>query len=149
MIRCGDSIAAMTECDAAPSARPQTEIDRLAERWLQTQIELAPERRVELGAPGDQSEYGDYSPQGTARRREAMAAMLAELDRTRPADEIDRVTVMELRRDLELQIEGIDAGLPSRDVNNIASSAQEMPSDCVPVFPAVLVINVTNTDNTG
>ncbi|MDO5051526.1 MAG: DUF885 domain-containing protein [Pseudoclavibacter sp.] len=116
----------MTERDAAPPARPQTEIDRLAERWLQTQIELDPERRVELGVPGDLSEYGDYSPEGTARRREAMASVLAELDRVEAQDETDRVTALELRRDLELQIEGIDAGLPGRDVNNIASPAQGM-----------------------
>lgn len=42
-------------------ARPQTDIDRLAEAWVATEIELSPERRVELGVDGDKSEYGDYS----------------------------------------------------------------------------------------
>lgn len=113
----------MTE-PAAP--RIPTEIDRIAEDWVRTEIELDPSLRVEYGTPGDQSEYADYSPAGFERRREAIGGVLRELSAAVAVDEVDEVTVLELRRDLGLQLEELDAGLGYRDLNNIASPVQEL-----------------------
>ncbi|GGA57057.1 hypothetical protein GCM10011490_03570 [Pseudoclavibacter endophyticus] len=120
--------------DDAP--RPQTDIDRVAEEWMGTEVQLEPERRVELGLPGDQSEYGDLSPDRFEARREAVTATLRRLDDASPVDEVDRVTLLELRRTLRLALDELAAGVGYRDLNNIASPAQAvrmvfdlMPSD--------------------
>ena len=107
----------------ATSPRPQTELDRIAERWLDTMVELYPEMRVELNRAGDLTEYADYSPAGIEARRRAVAAALDEVNAAPIADDVDEVTALELRRTLELDLEQIDAGLPFRDINNIATPA--------------------------
>ena len=104
--------------------RPQTELDRYAEAWADRQVELNPEERVERGLPGDQSEYRDYSPAWFDAQRDAVAQTLAGLDAVPVADDVDRVTALELRRTLQLQLDVLDAGEGFRDVNNIASPAQ-------------------------
>lgn len=114
----------MTEPTAADRPRPASDIDRLADAWLATTVELDPSLRVELGLPGDQSAYGDLSPAGFDARREAVTRVLRDLDGLTPVDEVDEVTALELRRTLGLELEGLDAGLGFRDVNNIASPAQ-------------------------
>ncbi|GAB3294405.1 DUF885 domain-containing protein [Pseudoclavibacter terrae] len=106
--------------------RPQTDIDRLAEAWVATEINLSPELRVELGAEGDKSEYGDYSSAAAPRKRAAIVEVLAKLDTLTETDEVDRVTALELRRSLGLEVEMIDAKLHLRALSNIASPAQDI-----------------------
>lgn len=113
---------------SSTSARPDSELDRLAESWLAQQIELEPELRVSLGVAGDKTQYADYSPSGIAAQRAAAAAMLAQVEQCPAVDDVDEVTKLELQRTLALQIEGIDAGLPLREVNNIATPAHSARS---------------------
>lgn len=108
------------------TTREPTPIDRIADAWVDTQVALEPERRVELGLPGDQSEYGDFSPASFEAHEAAMRSVLRELDATAPVDQVDEVTALELRRDLGLRLEMIEAQLGFRDVNNIASPAQSI-----------------------
>ena len=107
----------------AQAERIPTELDRLAEAMLDRNVELHPELRVELGRPGDQTEYGDYSPEGLETERAEAARWLAAVEAAPIADEVDEATALELRRTLGLEIERLDAGLPLRDVNNIATPA--------------------------
>lgn len=106
--------------------RRRTEIDAFAEAVLDTLIDRHPELRVELGRPGDQTAYRDFSPDGLAQRRIDASGALHRLGQLTPADDVDRVTVAELRRTLCLEIDSLDAGLPYRDLNNIASPVQEI-----------------------
>ncbi|HEY2555466.1 MAG TPA: DUF885 domain-containing protein [Diaminobutyricibacter sp.] len=104
--------------------RTPTPIDTIAEEWVDTQLELFPEYHVYLGRPGREGEYADYSPAGSERAAEAAKRTLAAIRSAEPVDDIDRVTKMDLARELELDIEKRDAGFDQRDLNVIASPAQ-------------------------
>lgn len=107
-----------------PTQRAHTEIDRLADERLDTELDLYPEFRVYLGRPGREGEYGDYSPAGQQRAADAAREALAKMSAATPVDEVDRVTKADFIRSLELEVEKHDAGFWQRDLNNIASPLQ-------------------------
>jgi uncharacterized protein (DUF885 family) len=106
--------------------RTPTAIDAIAEGYLDAYLELVPQERVYLGRPGREGEYADYSPAGA----EALAALtrsaLARIEAAEPADEVDRVTKLDLTRDLTLSLAKHEAGFDQRDLNVIASPAQDL-----------------------
>lgn len=104
--------------------RTPTPIDTIAEEWVDTQLELMPEMHVYLGRPGREGEYADYSPDGAARYAEAAASALRRIEAAEPADDVDRVTKLDLTRELGLEVEKHDAGFEQRDLNVIASPVQ-------------------------
>lgn len=104
--------------------RTPTEIDAIAERWLDAELDLYPEMRVYLGRPGREGEYGDYSPAGNEAAADAARKALAEIQAAEPSDETDTITKLDLVRELELTLEKHDAGFWQRDLNNIASPLQ-------------------------
>ncbi|TPW76290.1 DUF885 domain-containing protein [Schumannella soli] len=106
--------------------RASTELDSVAERWIDTQLELFPEFHVYLGRPGREGEYSDYSPEGAERAVAATRAALAEVEAAPVVDEVDRVTQLDLSRELTLAIEKHEAGFPLRDLNVIASPPQDL-----------------------
>ena len=121
-----------------PQARKSTPIDAIAEAWVDTELELYPEFRVYLGREGREGEYADYSPAGTAAAIAETRRALGEIEASAPLDAVDEVTKMDLARDLRLTIDKHEAGFDQRDLNVIASPAQElrdifdlMPTDTV------------------
>ncbi|HEV7811484.1 MAG TPA: DUF885 domain-containing protein [Leifsonia sp.] len=106
--------------------RDATPIDTIADEWVDTQLELYPEFHVWLGRPGREGEYGDYSPAGEETAIGKVKETLAKIQAAEPADDIDRVTKMDLTRDLQLQVEKHEAGFGQRDLNVIASPAQSL-----------------------
>ncbi|RYJ00070.1 MAG: DUF885 family protein, partial [Actinomycetales bacterium] len=106
--------------------REPTPMDRVAEGWLDTLLELQPEWHVELGRPGREGEYADHSPDGHAALASAAAATLRTVRETEPLDDVDRVTRLELERTLELTGDQFDSGEWRRDLNVIASPAQSL-----------------------
>jgi uncharacterized protein (DUF885 family) len=129
--------------------RTPTPIDTIAEEWVDTQLELFPEYHVYLGRPGREGEYADYSPEGAARAREAATRTLAAIRSAEPVDDIDRVTKMDLARELELDIEKHDAGFEQRDLNVIASPAQGLREifDLVPTDSEQDWVNISKRLN--
>jgi len=107
-------------------ARTPTEIDRIAEEWVATLIDLSPEVAIYIGVPGRLGEYGDYSPDGHAAQVAAMTRTIRELEAATPVDAVDRVTQTDLLAELRLGIEGHEAKLEERDLNVIASPAQDI-----------------------
>jgi uncharacterized protein (DUF885 family) len=114
----------MTSPDAP--GRTPTPIDAIADAWVDTLLDLSPELRIYLGRPGREGEYGDYSPAGVERQVEESKRVIAQLDASMPQDDIDEVTKADLRRDLQLDIDQKAAGFHLRDLNVIASPAQEI-----------------------
>lgn len=114
----------MTEADSTHEVRRPTPIDAIAEAWVDTELDLFPEYHVYLGRPGREGEYGDYSPVGAERAAGERRKVLAQIRSAVPVDEVDRVTRMDLTRDLELSIQKHEAGFEKRDLNVIASPAQ-------------------------
>lgn len=106
--------------------RVATAIDRIAEDWVATLADLEPVVATWIGIPGRHGEYGDLSPAGHEAVDEAAARVIARLDAATPVDEIDRVTLTDLRADLQLSLDSSAAGLWKRDLNVIASPAQEV-----------------------
>ncbi|PPG54833.1 DUF885 domain-containing protein [Rathayibacter sp. AY1E9] len=124
--------------------REPTAVDAVAERWVDTLVDLDPTLGTAIGRSGANGRLGDYSPAGREQARAATASALAELEAADPVDDVDRVTAADLGAELRLSLEGHDAGLPLRDLIVIASPAQElrdvfdlMPTDEVADWEAV------------
>lgn len=110
---------------ATPERTP-TEVDRIAEDWVDTLVELDPSTATYIGRAGQDHRLPDYSPEGHSARVEAMRATLAALRGAAPADDVDRITVADLGSQLELALESDAAALQLRDLDVIASPAQEI-----------------------
>ncbi|MEV1129516.1 DUF885 domain-containing protein [Agromyces sp. NPDC049794] len=110
----------------ASSERTPTDVDRIAEQWVDTAVELNPTLGTYIGRREADTRFGDYSPEGLERSAEAVRRTIAALDAATPADDVDVVTVADLRSQLDLDLEAHEARLPLRDLNVIASPAQEL-----------------------
>ncbi|RPE75059.1 MULTISPECIES: DUF885 domain-containing protein [unclassified Frondihabitans] len=110
--------------DATAPVRSSTPIDAIAERWVDTLVDLSPDWAIWLGREGGPNRYADYSPEGQARYVAAVRETLAELGATEPADDVDRVTKDDLTASLQLDLEYDERRLQLRDLNVIASPAQ-------------------------
>lgn len=123
---------------SGPTDRTLTAVDAVAERWVDVLCDLDPSAATWIGRPGRTGEHADLSPEGHERRAEAVRRARAELAGVQPVDEVDRVTVDDLGASLDLDLELHDQRWHLRDLNVIASPAQEvrevfdlMPTDTV------------------
>ncbi|MDT0157159.1 DUF885 domain-containing protein [Microbacterium sp. ARD32] len=109
------------------TAEPRTPsaIDQVAERWVDTLVELSPTLATYIGRNEANGRLDDLSPEGHERSIAATRATLAELDALEPVDEIDRVTKTDLSAELRLELELHDARWHLRDLNVIASAPQD------------------------
>ncbi|MEI3866737.1 DUF885 domain-containing protein [Microbacterium sp. CCNWLW134] len=108
------------------ASRTPTPIDTIAEAWVDTLAELDPSLATYIGRSEHNHRYGDYSPEGQARVIEEAKKVRAALASATPADDIDAVTKEDLTRELDLQIELDEAKWHLRDLNVIASPAQDI-----------------------
>ncbi|MGV0742516.1 DUF885 domain-containing protein [Mycolicibacterium sp. XJ870] len=106
--------------------RTQTQVDAVAERYLETYARLDPCAATELGITGYDDDVTDYSQEGVAARADAARTALRELDTVSPADDVDVVTVAAMRERLGVTVELHDAGLDLGELNVIASPLQTM-----------------------
>jgi len=120
------------------SPRTPTPIDAIAEAWVDTSAELSPGLATYIGRFEHNGRLDDLSPAGTAARVDAVRATLAALEATDSVDDVDVVTKADLIGELQLTLALHDAGAHLRDVNVIASPAQDlravfdlMPTDTV------------------
>ena len=114
------------ENSAHEAARTPTPIDAIAEEWVTTLADLIPDIAIWIGIPGRYEEYGDQSPAGHERLVAETKKVLGKLDKVQPADDVDWVTKTDMTNDLTLDLEDHEAGLWKRDLNVIASPAQQM-----------------------
>ncbi len=92
---------------------------------MSTQLDLYPQMRVDLGVPGREGDYADYSPAGAEQAIGEVKKALVEISKATPLDDVDRVTKLDLTRALQLAVDKHDAGFDQRDLNVIASPAQD------------------------
>jgi uncharacterized protein (DUF885 family) len=116
--------------DAVPAAapRPSTDVDRIADAFLDATVELSPTAATYMGIPGHDEDLDDYSPAGYAAHSELRRRTLAELAQATPVDDIDRVTVSAMRERLSLAEEKHAAGLDEMSLDVIASPIQGIRS---------------------
>jgi len=107
-------------------ARQPSAVDRVAEEWVTTLVDLDPTVATYIGVPGRTGEYGDTSPAGAAAMADAAKAAARSLAAAEPVDAVDRVTKTDLGAELDLVVESYDRKLHLRDLNVIASPAQSL-----------------------
>ena len=119
----------------AAAERTPTDVDRIAERWVDTLVSLNPAVGTYIGRTSDDDRLPDYSPAGHEELVTATRTTLDALRAATPADDVDRITVADLGSELALDLESDAAGLHLRDLNVIASPAQEIREvfDLMPV----------------
>ena len=94
--------------DASQTARPESDVDRIADRFLEEFVALSPITATYLGIAGHDEDLDDFSPEGHEAHAELRRRALAELDRATPVDDIDRVTIAAMRERLGLAEETAD-----------------------------------------
>src|SRR5699024_1372896 len=72
------------------------------------------------------SKFADLAPRGQAAERELLSRTRSELAGLEPADEVDWVTKTDLLRELDLELDFLDARAAERDLNNLASPSQNI-----------------------
>jgi uncharacterized protein (DUF885 family) len=105
-------------------SRASTPIDRIAEDWVATMVDLDPDTAIWMGVDGRIGEIGDYSPAGHDRMVAEARKVIAALAAATPVDAVDEVTKTDITSELELEIAAAEAGYHLRDLNVIASPAQ-------------------------
>ncbi|MGO2793037.1 DUF885 domain-containing protein [Microbacterium gubbeenense] len=106
--------------------RPQSQIDAIAEAWLDRVVDLVPTVGTYIGRPGGDDRYGDYGPAGDEAYAAEARDALAQLEQATPADDVDRVTKSDLARELRLDMELHESGWNLRNINVLESPAQEI-----------------------
>ena len=107
-----------------PTPRTPSPIDKIAEDWVETMIDIDPDTAVWLGLPGRIGEIGDTSPAGHERYLAEAKKVLASLEAATAVDQVDEVTKADIAFGLELEVRASEARLQERDLNVIASPAQ-------------------------
>ncbi|ROQ41003.1 uncharacterized protein (DUF885 family) [Frondihabitans sp. PhB188] len=110
--------------ESTPAVRQPTPIDAVAEKWVDTIVDLDPQWATWLGREGRTGEYGDTSPDGHAAYIAAVRATLDELRAAPVVDAVDQVTRDDLESSLTLDLEYDALHLQLRDLNVLASPAQ-------------------------
>lgn len=113
----------MTSAPRTPSA-----IDRVADEWVDTIAVLAPTLGTYIGRSEVNDRFGDLSPEGHEEIAAATRATLDTLSALEPVDAIDEVTKTDLSAELRLDLELHEAKWQLRDLNVIASAAQDVRS---------------------
>ncbi|WP_426621784.1 DUF885 domain-containing protein [Microbacterium sp. As-52] len=111
----------MTSAPRTPSA-----IDAVADEWVDTIAVLAPTLGTYIGRDEVNDRFGDLSPAGHEEIAAATRATLDRLSALEPVDAIDEVTKTDLGAELRLDLELHDAKWYLRDLNVIASAAQDV-----------------------
>ncbi|MEE6273040.1 DUF885 domain-containing protein [Georgenia sp. MJ206] len=106
--------------------RTPTPTDAIAEAYVLRLAELDPLEATTLGLPGHDDAMPDLSPAGLAARADAASQTLADLARTTPTDDVDRITHAAMTERLGLDVELHDAGELGRELNVISSPVQSL-----------------------
>jgi len=112
--------------DTGPEARPTTDIDRIANGYLDGLVELSPITATYLGIAGRDEDLDDFAPAGLAAHSDLRRQTLEALTLATPLDDIDRVTIAAMQERLGLAEETYAAGLDHMSLNVLASPVQQI-----------------------
>jgi uncharacterized protein (DUF885 family) len=108
----------------ARQARPTTDVDRIANEYLDAFVELSPITATYLGIAGHDEDLDDFSPSGWAAQSALRTTTLEALSNATAIDDIDRVTLAAMNERLGLAEETYQAGLDQSSLNVLASPMQ-------------------------
>lgn len=106
--------------------RAETAIDKIANDWVKHLAKRSPSYATYLGFPGGEGDVDDFSPEALKQDRDDYAGLISQLSAEEPVDEVDRVTKEAMIADADLSVRTFDSGLQFRNMNNIASPAQDI-----------------------
>ena len=116
----------MTTDSEQPLSRPTTDVDRIADDYLDAFVELSPISATYLGIGGHDEDLDDFSPAGHAARSHLRRKTLGDLAKATAIDDVDRVTLAAMQERLGLAEETYAAGLDQMSLNVLASPLQEI-----------------------
>jgi uncharacterized protein (DUF885 family) len=108
----------------AQQARPTTEVDQIANGYLDALVELSPITATYLGMAGRDDDLDDFSPSGYAAHSALRTQTLEALAHATAVDDIDQVTLAAMNERLGLAEETYAAGLDQMSLNVLASPLQ-------------------------
>lgn len=108
--------------------RELTPIDKLANEVIALAVSRYPSYATYLGRPGGERHMDDHSPDALKQDRDDAASAKAKLENLTPLDDVDEVTKDALLQSLNKEIRTYESGLYFRNMNNIASPAQDVRS---------------------
>ena len=108
--------------------RTPTPIDTIADAWVDTLAEKDPTLATYIGRFEHNGRFGDYRPEGADALVSEARSTKSALEAAEATDAIDTVTKMDLVRELDLKIEQHEAKTNLRNLNVIASPAQDIRS---------------------
>ncbi|CAA9414891.1 MAG: Conserved protein, DUF885 [uncultured Propionibacteriaceae bacterium] len=125
--------------DQAPptsgTVRQVRAVDAIADRYVEECTSRYPELATQLGAPGSDHRWSDYSLDGHADRMAHVRQTVADLHRATPIDEREQIAKDAMLERLGLQDELYQAHISTSRVSVIAGAAQEIRGvfDLMPV----------------
>jgi uncharacterized protein (DUF885 family) len=114
----------MTTDPLAWQPRPTTDIDRIANDYLDALVELSPITATYLGIAGHDEDLDDFSPGGHGAQCDLRRRTLGALAQATAVDDIDRVTLAAMQERLGLAQETHAAGLDEMSLNVLACPLQ-------------------------
>lgn len=114
----------MTPDALAQPARPLSDVDRIANDYLDALVELSPLTATYLGMDGHDQDLDDFSPAGHAAQSALRTRTLGALAQARAVDDIDEVTLAAMKERLALAEEIYAAGLDEMSLNVLACPLQ-------------------------
>jgi len=106
--------------------RELSELDKIANRWVETLIELSPDFATYAGKKVGEDKLDDTSPEAADHYNDLAKKLLAEVQAAPVRDAVDQVTKDAMISTTQLGIEIHESGLGHRDLNPIASPAQDI-----------------------
>jgi uncharacterized protein (DUF885 family) len=106
--------------------RTPTDVDRMAEAYLDALVELSPIGATYLGIAGHDEDLDDFSPSGHAAQSDLRRRTLRDLAHATAVDDIDRVTLAAMKERLGLAEETRAAGLDLMSLSVLASPLQSI-----------------------
>ena len=90
----------MTTDAHARQARPTTDVDRIANDYLDAFVQLSPITATYLGIAGHDEDLDDFSPSGYAAQSDLRTITLRALASATAIDDIDQVTLAAMKERL-------------------------------------------------
>lgn len=106
--------------------RNPSQIDQLANEFVKTLAKNYPSFATSIGFKGGEREMDDHSPEALERDYQLAKKTIAEITALPVSDEVDEVTVDAMVQSLTSEIRQHESNLVYRNLNNIASPAQDV-----------------------
>jgi uncharacterized protein (DUF885 family) len=105
--------------------RPPSELDQLADRFVDEYAAAHPEVATAIGVPGHDDRWPDLTPDGHAAHAELLRTTISDVERIDPVDHRDDVARSAMLERLGAELARYDAGWAQATLNTIDSPLQE------------------------